>query len=142
VIRRWVDATDVRTRLFDPQGSFFADSQTLDGPNGTSIDWRLLPPPHSFNTRVEAFIDFLSRQLNTWPGRGTLPKYLGDDRTAPPAGPGSRAAAHGQGSRRRNSRLHQPARRDRRAVAGTARDDGGAAQPDGRDRAVRRGRRP
>ncbi len=83
VIRRWVDATDVRTRLFDPQGGFFADSQTLDGPNGTSIDWRLLPPPHSFNTRVEAFIDFLSRQLNTWPGRGTLPKYLGDDRTAP-----------------------------------------------------------
>jgi two-component system sensor histidine kinase ChvG len=83
VIRRWVDATDVRTRLFDPQGGFFADSQTLDGPNGTSIDWRLLPPPHSFNTRVEEFIDFLSRQLNTWPGRGTLPNYQGDDRTAP-----------------------------------------------------------
>jgi two-component system sensor histidine kinase ChvG len=83
VIRRWVDATDVRTRLFDPQGGFFADSQTLDGPNGTSIDWRLLPPPHSLNTRVEEFIDFLSRQLNTWPGRGTLPKYEGDDRTAP-----------------------------------------------------------
>jgi two-component system sensor histidine kinase ChvG len=83
VIRRWVDATDVRTRLFDPQGGFFADSQTLDGPNGTSIDWRLLAPPHSFNTRVEEFIDFLSRQLNTWPGRGTLPKYEGDDRTAP-----------------------------------------------------------
>ena len=83
VIRRWVDATDVRTRLFDPQGGFFADSQTLDGPNGTSIDWRLLPPPHSFNTKVEAFIDFLSRQLNTWPGRSKLPKYEGDDRTAP-----------------------------------------------------------
>ncbi len=83
VIRRWVDATDVRTRLFDPQGGFFADSQTLDGPNGTSIDWRLLPPPHSFNTKVEAFIDFLSRQLDTWPGRANLPKYLGDDRTAP-----------------------------------------------------------
>jgi len=83
VIRRWVDATDVRTRLFDPQGGFFADSQTLDGPNGTSIDWRLLPPPHSFNTKVEAFIDFLSRQLNTWPGRAKLPKYEGDDRTAP-----------------------------------------------------------
>ena len=81
VIRRWVDATDVRTRLFDPQGGFFADSQTLDGPNGTSIDWRLLPPPHSFNTRVEEFVDFLSRQLNSWPGRSTLPKYLGDDRT-------------------------------------------------------------
>ncbi len=83
VIRRWVDATDVRTRLFDPQGGFFADSQTLDGPNGTSIDWRLLAPPHSFNTRVEEFIDFLSRQLDTWPGRATLPKYEGDDRTAP-----------------------------------------------------------
>ena len=83
VIRRWVDATDVRTRLFDPQGGFFADSQTLEGPNGSSIDWRLLPPPHSFNTRVEAFIDFLARQFSTWPGRGTLPKYLGDDRTAP-----------------------------------------------------------
>jgi two-component system sensor histidine kinase ChvG len=83
VIRRWVDATQVRTRLYDPQGAFFADSQTLDGPNGTNIDWRLLPPPHSFNTRVEAVIDMLSRQLNTWPGRSTLPIYEGDDRTSP-----------------------------------------------------------
>ena len=83
VIRRWVDATGVRTRLFDPQGATFADSQTLDGPNGMQIDWRLLSPPHSFNTRVEAFIDLLSRQLDTWPGRGTLPIYEGDDRTAP-----------------------------------------------------------
>ena len=83
VIRRWVDATEVRTRLFDPQGAFFADSQTLDGPNGTNIDWRLLPPPHSFNTRVEAVIDLLSRQLDTWPGRSTLPIYQGDDRTSP-----------------------------------------------------------
>lgn len=83
VIRRWVDATEVHTRLFDPQGAYFADSQTLDGPNGTSIDWRYLPPPHSFNTRIAAFVDFLSRQLNTWPGRSTLPRYDGDDRTAP-----------------------------------------------------------
>ena len=75
VIRRWVDATAVRTRLFDPQGAFFADSQTLDGPNGTNIDWRLLPPPHSFNTKVEAFFDFLSRQLNTWPGRAKLREF-------------------------------------------------------------------
>ncbi len=83
VIRRWVDATEVRTRLFDPQGSFFADSQTLDGPNGANIDWRFLPPPHSFNTRIAAVIDLLSRQFDSWPGRSTLPKYEGDDRTAP-----------------------------------------------------------
>jgi two-component system sensor histidine kinase ChvG len=83
VIRRWVDATEVRTRLFDPQGAFFADSQTLDGPNGTNIDWRLLPPPHSFSTRIEAVIDRLSRQFDSWPGRSTLPLYEGDDRTAP-----------------------------------------------------------
>jgi two-component system sensor histidine kinase ChvG len=83
VIRRWVDATDVRTRLFDPQGQFFADSQTLDGPNGTNIDWRLLPPPHSFKTKVAEFIDFLSRQFESWPGRSTLALYQGDDRTAP-----------------------------------------------------------
>ena len=83
VIRRWVDATDVRTRLFDPQGGFFADSQTLDGPNGMNIDWRLLPPPHSFNTKIEEVIDVLSRQLQSWPGRSTLSLYEGDDRTAP-----------------------------------------------------------
>jgi two-component system sensor histidine kinase ChvG len=83
VIRRWVDATQVRTRLFDPQGAFFADSQTLDGPNGLNIDWRLLPPPHSFNTRIDEAIDWAARQLDTWPGRATLPVYEGDDRTAP-----------------------------------------------------------
>jgi len=83
VIRRWVDATDVRTRLFDPQGGFFADSQTLDGPNGTSIDWRILPPPHSIGTRIEELVDLLMRQFDTWPGRGTLPLYKGDERTAP-----------------------------------------------------------
>ncbi len=83
VMRRWVDATQVRTRLFDPQGAFFADSQTLNGPNGTDIDWKLLPPPHSFNTRLEAMIDRMSRRLDTWPGRAALPLYEGDDRTAP-----------------------------------------------------------
>jgi two-component system sensor histidine kinase ChvG len=85
VIRRWVDATQVRTRLFDPQGGFFADSQTLDGPNGSNIDWRPLPPPHSFNTRIDAFIDRAAGELDTWPGRATLPLYEGDDRTAPNA---------------------------------------------------------
>jgi len=83
VIRRWVDATQVRTRLFDPQGVFFADSQTLDGPNGINIDWRPLPPPHSFNTKVDQAVDWATRQLDTWPGRSTLPLYEGDDRTAP-----------------------------------------------------------
>jgi len=83
VIRRWVDATQVRTRLFDPQGAFFADSQTLDGPNGLNIDWRLLPPPHSLNTRIDFALDWFARQLDTWPGRSTLPLYVGDDRTAP-----------------------------------------------------------
>ncbi len=83
VIRRWVDATGVRTRLFDPQGNFFADSQTLNGPNGTNIDWKLLAPPHSFHTRFEALMDGLSRHLDSWPGRAVLPVYEGDDRTAP-----------------------------------------------------------
>lgn len=83
VVRRWVDATQVRTRLFDPQGGFFADSQTLDGPNGLNIDWRPLPPPHSFRTRLDEFFDRLNKQLDSWPGRATLPVYEGDDRTAP-----------------------------------------------------------
>jgi two-component system sensor histidine kinase ChvG len=82
VMRRWVDATQVRTRLFDPEGAFFADSQTLNGPNGANIDWKLLPPPHSFNTRLEAMIDGMSRRLDTWPGRAALPLYEGNDRTA------------------------------------------------------------
>ncbi len=83
VIRRWVDATDVRTRLFDPMGGFFADSQTLGGPNGSNIEWRLLPPPHNFDTRLAALIEDLSRKLDSWPGRANLPLYEGDDRTAP-----------------------------------------------------------
>jgi two-component system sensor histidine kinase ChvG len=83
VMRRWVDATQVRTRLFDPEGAFFADSQTLNGPNGANIDWRPLPPPHSFDTRLDAMIDAVSRRLDTWPGRAALPLYEGNDRTAP-----------------------------------------------------------
>jgi two-component system sensor histidine kinase ChvG len=83
VIRRWVDATGVRTRLFDPQGGFFADSQMLDGPNGSNIDWRPLPPPHSFNTEIDAAMERVARLLDTWPGRSRLPVYEGDDRTAP-----------------------------------------------------------
>jgi two-component system sensor histidine kinase ChvG len=101
VIRRWVDATDVRTRLFDPQGGFFADSQTLDGPNGTSIDWRVLPPPHSFSTNLEALINLFLRQFDTWPGRGTLPLYKGDERTAPlSANPDLASALQGEVSGR------------------------------------------
>jgi two-component system sensor histidine kinase ChvG len=83
VIRRWVDATQVRTRLFDPDGDLIADSQRLVGPGGANIDWRLLPPPHSFDTRLEALIDDMARQLDTWPGRATLPLYEGDDQGAP-----------------------------------------------------------
>ncbi len=83
VMSRWVGATQVRTRLFDPEGAFFADSQTMNGPNGMDIDWRLLPPPHSFDTRLEALIDRLTSRLDTWPGRAALPLYEGDDRTAP-----------------------------------------------------------
>jgi two-component system, OmpR family, sensor histidine kinase ChvG len=101
VIRRWVDATDVRTRMFDPQGGFFADSQTLDGPNGTSIDWRVLPPPHSFSTHVEELADLFLRQFDTWPGRGTLPLYKGDERTAPlSANPDLASALQGEVSGR------------------------------------------
>jgi two-component system sensor histidine kinase ChvG len=85
VIRRWVDATQVRTRMYDPQGNFFADSQTLDGPNGSNIDWRPLPPPHSFDTKLDAFVDRMTGLIDTWPGRATLPLYEGDDRTAPNA---------------------------------------------------------
>ncbi len=83
VIRRWVDATQVRTRLFDPHGALVADSQKLVGANGANIDWRVLPPPHSFNTQFDAFIDRFARQLDTWPGRATLPLYEGDDQGAP-----------------------------------------------------------
>jgi two-component system sensor histidine kinase ChvG len=85
VIRRWVDATQVRTRLFDPDGDLIADSQRFVGPGGANIDWRLLPPPHSFATRFEALIDAAARQLDTWPGRATLPLYEGDDQAAPPS---------------------------------------------------------
>jgi two-component system sensor histidine kinase ChvG len=83
VIRRWVDATQVRTRLFDPHGALVADSQKLVGANGANIDWRVLPPPHSFNTQFDAFIDRFARRLDTWPGRATLPLYEGDDQGAP-----------------------------------------------------------
>ena len=83
VIRRWVDATQVRTRLFDPHGALVADSQKLVGTNGANIDWRVLPPPHSFDSRFDTLIDRFSRQLDTWPGRATLPLYEGDDQSAP-----------------------------------------------------------
>jgi two-component system sensor histidine kinase ChvG len=84
VIRRWVDATQVRTRLFDPRGSLMADSQRLVGPNGANIDWRVLPPPHGIGTRLDAAIEWLGRQFDSWPGRATLPVYEGDDQTAAP----------------------------------------------------------
>jgi two-component system sensor histidine kinase ChvG len=84
VILRWIDDTQIRTRLFDPQGAFYADSQTMNGPNG-NIDWKYLPPPHSFGTRLEELLDRVSQHLDSWPGRGNLPHYEGDDRTSPAA---------------------------------------------------------
>lgn len=82
VIRRWVDATQVRTRLYDSEGALVADSQRLVGINGTVIDVRELPPPDGFRTKLDRVIDRLSRQLDTWPGRATLPIYRGDDQAA------------------------------------------------------------
>ncbi len=85
VIRRWVDATQVRTRLFDPEGNLVADSQRLVGVNGTVIDVRELPPPDGFRTKLDRLIDQAARQLDTWPGRAKLPIYQGDDQVAAPA---------------------------------------------------------
>lgn len=83
VVRRWVDATQVRTRLFDAEGNLVADSQRLVGLNGTVIDVRPLPPPHTFSTRLERWLERLTQVIDTWPGRGTLPTYQGDDQSAP-----------------------------------------------------------
>ena len=84
VIRRWVDATQVRTRLYDPDGSLVADSQRLVGLNGTVIDVRELPPPDGFRTKLDRMVDQAARQLDTWPGRAKLPIYQGDDQAAAP----------------------------------------------------------
>ena len=57
----------------------------MNGPNGTNIDWKLLPPPHSFNTRLRCVDRAGCRAIwIRWPGRDTCCLlYEGDDRTAP-----------------------------------------------------------
>jgi two-component system sensor histidine kinase ChvG len=85
MIRQLVDATQIRTRLVDPEGTLVADSQRLFGSNGMVIDVKLLPPPHSFRTRIARWLDLAARQLDSWPGRGKLPVYEGDDQGAPAA---------------------------------------------------------
>lgn len=76
MIRRLVETTDTRTRLFAPSGDVVADSRVLGGPKA-QVQIEELPPLRDGNRLTELGIAIYDWFVNTVPGREHLPVYPG-----------------------------------------------------------------
>ncbi len=76
MIRRLVETTDTRTRLFAPSGEVVADSRVLGGPKA-QVQIEELPPLRDGNRLTELGIAVYDWVVNTVPGREHLPVYPG-----------------------------------------------------------------
>ncbi len=72
-----------------------ADSNQIAGPNGTLIEVRSLPAPHTFDTILDRTLDRIARQLDSWPGRAKMPTYHDNPASPVTANPDLRAALAG-----------------------------------------------
>ncbi|WP_245924082.1 stimulus-sensing domain-containing protein [Niveispirillum cyanobacteriorum] len=74
MVRRLVETTDTRTRLFAPNGELIADSRVLGGPKGT-VQIEELPPLRDGNRLTEIGIAIYDYIVNAVPEREHLPAY-------------------------------------------------------------------
>ncbi|HSK38450.1 MAG TPA: stimulus-sensing domain-containing protein [Arenibaculum sp.] len=77
MVRRLVETTETRTRLFAPSGSLLADSRKLFGPGG-AVQIEELPPPRMRESPVDLLIDIYDDIVNVLPRRDHLPLYRED----------------------------------------------------------------
>jgi two-component system sensor histidine kinase ChvG len=74
MVRRLVETTDTRTRLFDMSGSLVADSRVLIGPGGI-VQIEELPPPRQGGPLSGLAIDVYDSVVNALPSRDGLPEF-------------------------------------------------------------------
>lgn len=74
MVRRLVETTATRTRLFDPDGRLLSDSRVLVGSSG-AIQIQELPPPASGNPLSRTTADLYDRILDILPSREAFPVY-------------------------------------------------------------------
>ena len=74
MVRRLVETTDTRTRLFDASGTLVADSRVLIGPGGV-VQIEELPPPRTGGPVAEFAIDLYDRIVNALPSRDKYPVF-------------------------------------------------------------------
>ncbi|HYE52745.1 MAG TPA: stimulus-sensing domain-containing protein [Azospirillaceae bacterium] len=74
MVRRLVETTDTRTRLFAPKGELVADSRMLGGPKAR-VQIEELPPLRDGNRLTEIGIEVYDAIVNRLPGREHLPLY-------------------------------------------------------------------
>ncbi|MFV3078054.1 stimulus-sensing domain-containing protein [Niveispirillum fermenti] len=74
MVRRLVETTDTRTRLFVPSGELIADSRVLGGPGGM-VQIEELPPLRDGNRLTEIGISIYDYIVNAVPEREHLPAY-------------------------------------------------------------------
>jgi two-component system sensor histidine kinase ChvG len=74
MMRRLVEPTKTRARLFDDQGRLVADTNVLGGPGGL-VEVSKLPPPASsvFERLTDGVYDWL---ISAFPWRGRFPRYV------------------------------------------------------------------
>ena len=77
MVRRLVETTDTRARMFDLQGRLVADSRLLGGPGGM-VQIEDLPPPSPADAAgraLNAVFDVYDRLADWLPGRNDIPPY-------------------------------------------------------------------
>ncbi|WP_119679961.1 stimulus-sensing domain-containing protein [Indioceanicola profundi] len=74
MVRRLVETTDTRTRLYAATGELVADSRVLGGPQGT-VQIEPLPPLPDSSPLTQLGRDIYDRVVNAVPGREHLPRY-------------------------------------------------------------------
>jgi two-component system sensor histidine kinase ChvG len=74
MVRRMVEATDVRARLFDTEGTLLADSRLLLGPGG-AVQIEELPPLRPAGGVAGTLRDIYDRVAGWLPGSGAMPRY-------------------------------------------------------------------
>ena len=77
MVRRLVETTGARARLYAGDGMLIADSRRLGGIGGPggSIQVEILPPPDDPGGFIEGLFDFYDRVVKHLPGQTPLPVY-------------------------------------------------------------------
>ena len=74
MLRRLVQTTGTRARLFGANGRLLADSRRLIGAGG-AVDIEVLPPPDGDDTSLDGVLNTFDRVLGRWFGRPAYPPY-------------------------------------------------------------------